>query len=203
MKPTALAFAISALCVSATYVQAKPAKPALVDIEPVSCTTDVDDPVSMVDVEWMWSWETGGEDSPPHTKFGGDADLNVTVSATDNLAEPTVTLTDYPFSISFSVSMLDEEEDQANELVYSCEDPEIVDDVMSANCTGSLEISELVELASMGLSDMFPEVEEWEEVEVTSATLDDVRIKAMDPSVGVKRMKYQKYPLVSLCLDDE
>jgi len=203
MKPTALALTISALLFSTTFAQAKPAKPALVDIDPVSCTTDADDPVSMVDVEWMWSWETGGETTPPHTQFGGDADINVTVSATDSFEEPTVTLTDYPFSISFSVSMLDDEEDQTNELVYSCEEPEIVDDVMSASCTGSLEISELGELASMALSDMFPEVEEWAEVEVTSATLDDVKIKAMDPSVGVKRMKYQKYPLVSLCSDEE
>ena len=199
MKTTALTLILGTLCTCATYSQAKPAKPALVDIIPISCETDTGDPVSTVDVVWNWSWESNGEPNPPHTQFGGDTDINVTISATDNVIEPTVALTDYLLTFSFSVSELDQLEDQTNELVYSCNDHETVDDIMSASCSGSLTISDLDLLASSAVANMFPNIETWESIEVNSVTLDSVKIKAMDPSVGIKGMKYQKYPLVSLC----
>ena len=203
MKTTALTLAFGALCTCATFAQAKPTKAALVDIEPISCDTDADDPVSTVDVVWNWNWETDGELSPPHTQFGGDADIHLMISATDNLSEPTVTLTNYLLTFAYSVSKFDQEKDQTNELVYSCDEPETLDGTMSATCSGSLTLSGLDQLANSTVENMFPSVETWDNIEVNSVTLDDVKIKAMDPSVGLKGMKYQKYPLVSLCTTDE
>ncbi|WP_070962223.1 hypothetical protein [Vibrio sonorensis] len=203
MKLSTLSIAISTLCLTASYVEAKPPKPALAEIEPVSCDVDSEEFVSTVDVEWLWVWDTEDEFADlPFTKFGGDADVTVLVDVTDDQELPIIELDDYPLELSFSVSMANEEEDQTNELTYECGTPSYDGISLSATCTGSLEIVDIDVIASDAAFEMF-ELDEGNEVTVDGVVLNGVKIKAMDPSVGAKKMKRQKYPLVSLCEGDE
>ncbi|TFH91455.1 hypothetical protein [Vibrio ouci] len=190
MKRTLLALTLGALASYTITTNAKPPKPALVDITPGECSSEFSDPSFNVEADWTWAEI---EETSEHTKFGGDAEVLVMYSASYAFEETIIDLVGVEHALSFSVSQYNEEADQTNEVTYTCVDYE---------CNAELMVDDFSPMILAMLSDSYPDVV-WDSFSIDGAELDNLHIKGMDPSMGSKKMKHQNYPLVNLCPADE
>ena len=161
----------------AGLTQAKKEKPAaLATITALGCGELLEG--GIISASWSWVEDT---ETPPHTKFGGDAVFNVDVYIGD--ADPITVALDFEL-VKLDPLVDDLPTVYAGKMPYSCDDALL--------CTG-VAFKATNEFIGEALAGMFPNVTITFDPPDFS---DEVWVKAMNPGVDNGR---QNYPLTNVC----